>query len=1347
MLAYTNNALWNNKDTFPTDIGNVLQKSKRLYFIENKGQWHEDVLFLCRMGGLDAWITKYGVNYSFYKIEHKQRPEGEESQAFRSKFEHGFEHEKFLGHRVLFELQGRNLSPKPEGRQKLEGYHNYFIGNDPSKHVSFVGLYGEVWVKNVYDGIDMRYYFEEGYLRFDFVVNPGADASKIRFKLKGADDVYLKSGKKLAFTTRFGEVMMADLRTFQEGKEVKSRFEKKGDAWQVALGHYNVHKPLVIDPLIYSTFLGGAAGFDRTDIGRAINTDINNNAYVAGVTNTSNYDVSSGAYQTTKNGPWDIFYTKLNVDASNLLYSTYFGGSSAEDCGGLFVNKINGKVYISGATSSTNMPVTSGTFQHTLTTSYSNDAFVVHFDSNGGLSNSTYIGGTNDDRSTGLYVLNGEVYVLGVTNSTDFDVTPSVIQGTLKGMYDIFVSKFNPTLGQLVYSTYFGGSNDDFGHNIAVNQNGEAMFVGKTSSSNYSISANSFNNNFGSGTLQAISTLLNQNGTSFIFSTFLGGSGSDVANDVFVDQNNNFYITGKTSSTDFSPMQSVVGMQTGYGGGASDAFFLKINSNHSLGFARYLGFNGEDEGTGISVDNVGNIYITGFTTSSNFTITPGAIQSVKTTTFSYEYDVFLVKVNTSANNILYSTYLGGTYDDKCYDLHIDNSNNIYLTGETNSNDFDITPGVFQTIKTMSLATNDIEVFVTKLCPEPIPTFSLTSSNATKNQTLCVNGSITPVTFSAVNSSTATFAGLPPGVIGSYNSGSITIVGSPTVQGNYIYTINVVGASCSGSLTTGTLNVVPSPQAGTINASGNSSQSVCVNQSIVPINFTMSGVSSLSVAGLPNGVNYSYTLNVTTSQILIAGTPTQSGTYVYSLHLSGVQCNTIYTGSIIVAPPISHTLLSAPASTNQNVCEGSAIQPITYLSPGVSAVTFSGLPNGVNGSNSQGSISISGTPSVSGFYPYSIILLGACGASTLNGLLNVLPLPTPTITSGSLFQNVCWGSGIQSISLSVSPMSTINVNGLPTGLTFNSTTNGGIISGTPSAQSPSVNVFTISVQNTCGVTQQTGTIVINSGNATAIQISPSGTESQTVCAGENISAISYSVGGVSSLSVTGIPPGTGYTLMPGVVQIEGTPLISGFYNYQLTVYGCGSNMAVKNGTIHVLPTFNMTLMSHPSTSHQTVCMGKSIDEIEYKITGNAVNTVQVVGLPSGVEYDFDFNKQEIDIEGTPNVGGIFIYTVTTPGACLENRRGVMRVDECTKLNVPNGFSGNGVWYIENIEQYPDNEVFIFGRWGNKIAHIKGDNNKDKAWGSVQYPVNVPEGTYYYVISIKDRKLKGYVELLK
>jgi hypothetical protein len=328
----------------------ALQKADKQFFIENKGQWDSDVIYLTRMGGLDVWITKYGINYTFYQIE--KNPNAKKSEHLPSKFDHELEDATLLGHRVLMKLQNHNANPQPQGKQKQEGYYNYLIGKDPSKNASNVGFYKEAVVKNVYNGIDLRYYFDKGYLRYDFIVLPGADPSQIKFELDGEFKEYLKNNI-LFYTTRFSEVQMQDLYDYQQGdkKQVPAKFTQENGAWQFQLSNYDKTQPLIIDPLIYFTYIGG----NNADEGNAISIDNSGNAYNTGWTTSTDYDIGLAPFQNTNAGGKDVICTKLNSTGKALLYSTFIGGSG-QDFGNDIALDING-IYITGATSSTNYDI------------------------------------------------------------------------------------------------------------------------------------------------------------------------------------------------------------------------------------------------------------------------------------------------------------------------------------------------------------------------------------------------------------------------------------------------------------------------------------------------------------------------------------------------------------------------------------------------------------------------------------------------------------------------------------------------------------------------------------------------------------------------------------------------------------------------------------------------------------------------------------------------------------------------------------------------------------------------------------------------------------------------------
>jgi hypothetical protein len=679
----------------------ALQKSDKQFFIENKGQWDSDVLYLTRMGGLDVWITRYGVNYTFYQIE--KNPNAKKAEHLPSKFDDEMEDATLLGHRVLLKLQNHNANPLPQGKIKQQGYYNYLIGNDPSKHASYVGLYKEAVVKNVYNGIDLRYYFENGYLRYDFIVQPGADPAQIRFSLEGEDKEYMKNNT-LCYTTRFGEVQMQDLFVYQQNdkKQVQSKFAQENSVWQFQLSNYDKTQPLIIDPLIYSTYIGGS----NEDGVYAIAIDGSGNAYITGYTFSSDYDTTGGAFQTSNGGSYDVFVTKLNSTGTVLIYSTYIGGSS-NDYGYAIAIDGSGNAYITGSTSSTDYDTTAGAFQTTNAGLY--DVFVTKLNSTGtALIYSTYIGGSNWDVGMGIAIDgSGNAYITGFTRSTDYDTTSGAFQTSYAGGADVFVTKLNSTGTSLIYSTYIGGSNVDEGYGIAIDGSGNAYITGYTKSTDYDTTLGAFQTTYAGGNSDAFVTKLNSTGSALMYSTYIGGSDNDEGYAIAIDGLGNAYITGYTKSTDYDT--TLGAFQTTYGGGTYDVFVSKLNSmGTALLYSTFIGGVGHDYGYSIAIDGSGNAYITGETSSTDFDITVGAYQT--TTGGGGYFDAFVTKLNSSGTGLIYSTYIGGSNDDGGNSIAIDGSGNAYITGFTNSSDYDTTAGAFQT----TFEGGSYDVFVTKI---------------------------------------------------------------------------------------------------------------------------------------------------------------------------------------------------------------------------------------------------------------------------------------------------------------------------------------------------------------------------------------------------------------------------------------------------------------------------------------------------------------------------------------------------------------------------------------------------------------------------------------------------------
>ena len=789
---HTPNPSQEGNSTINKDAQESLSNVDKQFFIENKGQWNSDVLYLTKIGGLDAWITKKGVNYTFYQLEEVKQ---EESTKLEVTMPDKFEQKDYniIGYRVLMNLIGNNLNVSPEGKQKQEGYYNYLIGNDPSKHASNVGLYEEALVKDVYTGIDMRYYFDKGSLRYDYIVHPGADPNQILFSFEGSDKTYLNEKGELVFTTRFGKIKNADLYCYQlqDKKQVAAKFTKKNNNWTIALDIYNKNQTLIIDPLIYSTYIGGSG----EEVGVSIAVDASGNAYIYGETQSTNYDITTGAFQTTNAGGFnDVFVTKLNATGTAIVYSTYIGGTG-DDIPSKIALDAASNAYITGSTKSINFPITSGAFQTVKGGSISDgDAFVTKLNTAGtALIYSTYLGGSGGDDGAGSIALDdsGNAYIAGGTASINFPITSGAFQTILKGGGDVFVTKLNATGTAIVYSTYIGGSGGDGASSITLDASGNTYITGSTTSTDFYITSGAFQTTHGGGSNDAFVTKLNATGTALIYSTYIGGNDKEYTTSIVIDTLGNSYITGYTLSFNYP---TTLGAFQTIRDGARDIFITKFNATGTtLIYSTFIGGNYDDYGEDIVLDSFGNAYITGTTWSSTYDVTPGAFS---TSNLFGGASSIVSKLNATGSSLLYSTFIGEFGTDNSYGTSIvlDASNNAYFTGMTN-NMYPITSGAFQTMNG-----GNFDVFVSKLCMFVPSTINLSSTPSSTNQTLCINSAITNITYTTTGDSTTSFVGLPTGVTGNWSANSITISGTPTTSGTFNYTVNLGCESATGTIT-------------------------------------------------------------------------------------------------------------------------------------------------------------------------------------------------------------------------------------------------------------------------------------------------------------------------------------------------------------------------------------------------------------------------------------------------------------------------------------------------------------------------------------------------------------------
>lgn len=501
---------------------------------------------------------------------------------------------------------GANPKAKIEGLDQLPGKSNYLIGKNPGKWRTNVSTFERVYYHEIYQGIDLVYYGNQRQLENDFIVSPNADPDDIALAFDGAKNLTIDKDGNLLLHVGGGQVQLQRPVIYQLAGGVKQEIAgnyvlKSSGNVGFEVAAYDHSRSLVIDPvLVYSSYLGG----NGTEVGNAIYVDDAGNAYITGDT-TSSLFPTVNPIDSTLNGTTDAFVVKINPAGSAVLYSTYLGGSST-DVGIDISVDTSQNAYITGRTASNDFPT------------------VNAFDN-------TYSGGTDEDA---------------------------------------FVVRINAAGSALVYSTYLSGNFGARGCGIAANNSQGFAYVTGTTSVNFPVTASAFEStNFNSGFMTKLCT--NCSGAaSLVYSTFLAHTGSAEGKSIAADVGGNVYITGNVGSNATS-FATAGAFQTTFGGGSADAFVAKFNTNVSGATGRiyttYLGGSARDiggsdgslnPGRAIAIDDAGDAYITGSTSSANFPLA-NAAQSV----IGGQNDAFVSKLNATGSALIYSTYLGGTGDD------------------------------------------------------------------------------------------------------------------------------------------------------------------------------------------------------------------------------------------------------------------------------------------------------------------------------------------------------------------------------------------------------------------------------------------------------------------------------------------------------------------------------------------------------------------------------------------------------------------------------------------------------------------------------------------------------------
>jgi gliding motility-associated-like protein len=669
-------------------------------FTENKGQWDSRVRFMGNVSNGSVFLRNGGVTLLQYnsidftelaKLHHEKGDGIFLNKSIASK--------PLRSHSWNVDFIDGNPAPILNASKQTPGTSNYFIGNNPQNWASDCKSYQVVTMENIYPGIDARYYTDNGFLKYDLIVKPGADPSRIALKYEGVDAMEVKN-KELSIGTSIGVMKEGKPYTYQAGlsgrNEVNCKYVVNNNVLRFDIKNYDPSITLVIDPtIVFCSFAGSVAdnwGFTAT-------YGPDGSMFGGGQVYGTGFPVSPGAVQGTfSSGQYDMGVIKLSPDGATRIYATYIGGSGLEQPQSLVVDN-TGALIIAGRT---NSPISgSGSYPLIANGTLAGggyDIVVTKLNATGtALIGSRRIGGTLDDginisvnrsatslqrnygddgRSEVITDAAGNIYVASNSQSNNFPVTAGVFQPTSGGglnSQDGVVLKFNANLSTLLFATYLGGNQDDAAYVLSLAPNGDIYVGGGTSSSNFpGNKAGTIGPNFttsGGGTsIDGYVAVIANNGSSIIRSTFIGTTGLDQVFGIQFDNLGFPYIMGQTTGA-WQVVNNLPGSPTIYSNAGGKQFIAKLQTNLSA-YVYSTMFGTGSANPNISpvaflVDRCENVYISGWGghyTSDNpynsagttgLPVTPDAFKSV-----SDDRDFYFFVLRKNAASQLFGSFFG-----------------------------------------------------------------------------------------------------------------------------------------------------------------------------------------------------------------------------------------------------------------------------------------------------------------------------------------------------------------------------------------------------------------------------------------------------------------------------------------------------------------------------------------------------------------------------------------------------------------------------------------------------------------------------------------------------------------
>lgn len=665
-------------------------------FVENRGQITDtNVAFCAQTFGGPVYVTWQGeLVYGLLKAEEPGKDQGASNclslQGTRNR-------ERVTRGVAMKERLIGGRKPALVGVLRASAVVSYFRGHDPKQWQSALNTWEMVSLGEVYGGIEVALRAHGNNVEKLFLIQPGADPALIRVEIEGSGPLAVGEDGSLVARSSYGDVRFTAPLAYQDiagqRREVRAAYRVDGSQYAFDVGSYDETHPLVIDPLLASTYLGGSGveGFMSV----AIAIDPRGNVFVAGCSSSTNYPTLAGAFSVTNSGDNDLIISKLDPNLTNILASTYLGGSSLDgDDTVALVLDATGNVVLAAYSTSTNYPTTPGAYSRTKKGTIYEDLVISKLGPD--LTNllaSTYLGGTSSDIAPALVLdPTGNVFVACATYSTDYPTTAAAYSRVNKGFYDIAVSRLDANLSNLLASTYLGGSGYESmsGLALALDPTGNVLVAGNTDSGDYPTTAGAYSRTKKAG-VDIVLSKLNPALTDLLASTYLGGNGTEGDEITLVtDSTGNALIAADSNSTDF-PTTPGAFSRTNKGG--YDIVLSKLNASlTNLLASTYIGGSGNEwsRNLALALGPAGKVFVASCSSSTNYPTTVGAFSR----TNRGATDIAVSKLDDNLANLLASTYIGGTSNEYAYALALDAAGNVVVAGASSSTNYPTTADAY-----------------------------------------------------------------------------------------------------------------------------------------------------------------------------------------------------------------------------------------------------------------------------------------------------------------------------------------------------------------------------------------------------------------------------------------------------------------------------------------------------------------------------------------------------------------------------------------------------------------------------------------------------------------------------